>query len=209
MTRMVTETDENKQPLYLSDQPDLQMWNLARDDHKDDLVKRKLDQCAEEHTETNKLRAQEALERNLPFGSVPAPGAKKWRGRGRIEISSLGKSVSQHLDEMVDAGNAHDVDPEFLASLNYAVWRALPYEQRIFGNGLIEMDPEEAVALGVTDPKNPEDNLRGLARRVAERLEANDGDYDLVIDELIQCEKARKYCRLTYQKGQTPSLQEL
>lgn len=208
MTKLVTETDENEQPLYLSAQPDLKMWDLARDDRKDGLVKRKLDRCAEEYTETNKLRAREALEKNLPLGAVLAPGAEKWRGRGRVEIGSLGKSVSQHRDEITKAGNAHDVDPEFLASLTYAVWRAHFYEDKGSSNGLVEMTPDEAAALGVADPKNPEDNLRGLARRVAERLEANGGDYDRVIDELIQDEKARKYCRLTYQRGRTPFLQE-
>jgi hypothetical protein len=91
----------------------------------------------------------------------------------------------------------------------FAAWKTLPYQERTAANSLVKMDAEDAARWGVGNPSDPRENIRGLARAVADSLAVHGGAYGRVIDSLNLDEKTARYLRITFERGSTPVLQEM
>ncbi|MGH9458206.1 MAG: lytic transglycosylase domain-containing protein [Thermoanaerobaculia bacterium] len=89
--------------------------------------------------------------------------------------------VPAHLQGIIrEAAAETGIDPNLLAAVIYQESRFKEHAVSWRGaQGLMQLMPRTARYLGVTDPFDPEQNVRGGARYLAEMFEKFDGDLEL------------------------------
>jgi soluble lytic murein transglycosylase-like protein len=82
------------------------------------------------------------------------------------------------------AAEAHKIDPHLLAAVAAVESSWDPKAKGTSGEiGLMQLMPETAKELGVTDPEDPSQSLLGGARYIAKLLKRNNGDIEMALTE--------------------------
>ncbi|MBD3221718.1 transglycosylase SLT domain-containing protein [bacterium] len=91
-------------------------------------------------------------------------------------------TLDRFQDDLVAAAREHELDPALLLAVTVRESAGDPRAVSPRGaQGLMQLMPGTAREVGVADPFDPADNLRGGARYLARMLDRYDGDVDLAL----------------------------
>jgi soluble lytic murein transglycosylase-like protein len=100
----------------------------------------------------------------------------------RLQKNRIKRKGKRFHDLIVRTANRHNVDPSLIKAIIMAESGYNPRAQSIKGaQGLMQLMPETAALLGVTDGFNPEENIRGGVKYFKMLLESFDGDIKLAL----------------------------
>ena len=101
----------------------------------------------------------------------------------RLNTRAFPVPMPQYLAEIItDAAAAHGVDPNLVAAMAYRESRFEQYAvSRRGAQGIMQLMPRTARALGVQDSFDPKQNIFGAAKYLKEQLVRFGGDVDLAL----------------------------
>lgn len=96
--------------------------------------------------------------------------------------SAVADTLGRHERELVAAAREHDLDPALVLAVTMRESAGDPQAVSSRGaRGLMQLMPGTALEVGVDDPHDPAQNLRGGARYLARMLDRYDGDLTLAL----------------------------
>ena len=101
----------------------------------------------------------------------------------RLNTRAFPVPMPQYLAEIItEAAAAHNVDPNLVAAMAYRESRFETYAvSRRGAQGIMQLMPRTARALGVKDSFDPKQNVFGAAKYLKEQLTRFGGDVDLAL----------------------------
>jgi soluble lytic murein transglycosylase-like protein len=103
----------------------------------------------------------------------------------RVEVSTEFMALPPHksYDTLIsEAAAEHELDPDLIRAVMQAESAFHPLVvSRAGAEGLMQLMPELATEMGVTDSFDPRDNIRGGVRYLKRLLDYYDGDLDLTL----------------------------
>jgi len=115
------------------------------------------------------------------YGHLRSPGSRpesRFAGRKSVPESERMNAVRAYDDIVESAAEEYGVDPNLIRAMMRAESSGDPAASSGKAMGLMQLAPDTAKELGVTDIWDAEQNIRAGARYMAQMLERYDGDWD-------------------------------
>ena len=127
------------------------------------------------------LAATHQVDESVRIDALPTPATEGVRAEGARTIQRVGPTTSTQYDPLIEHYSSRTgIRPELIRAVIEIESRFDPLARsRAGAMGLMQLMPRTARELGVTDPYDPDDNLRGGTAYLGQMLSQFAGDEEL------------------------------